>query len=443
MKLFVLPFPKFQILTPLLSIMRQIFFISVLTLVLGMTGCQPKGPEPTVEPPAGKPDSEVSIPEAVDAIKLIKKRGGEFSLTPSGTVSKIVVDSSDLDEAAFDLFAQQPELETLMIANFRDLNDEMVKKLIGLKNLRSLQLKNSSISDAAVKTIVESFPDLVKLDISSNTRLKDVSLKEIAKLKNLEELVVNYCDFSEFGMMSISSLPKLKSLDIRANMQVGNGGLRYLTQLPALKALKHRSPAVDDAGLESLTAAKGLETLEIQDFNVTDRAGEFIGQFENLTNLIVFRCQGFGSSGAAKLKGMKLNRLTLRDLPSLDDTGMEVFRELVELKRLYLNELASVSDTGILNLVYLKDLDTLDIWEVPITDKSLETIAKLANLKTLSIRATQITDAAADLLISMPKLENLTLKENGKITPVTFKKLQDSKKFKKLDFGTSNQKEDI
>jgi hypothetical protein len=225
-------------------------------------------------------------------------------------------------------------------------------------------------------------------------------------------------------------------------MQVGNSGLGYLAQLMSLKALKHRSPAADDAGLEALTAAKGLDTLEIQDFNITDRAGQFIKQFENLTNLIVFRCQGFGSSGLLELKGMKLSRLTLRDLPSVDDLGMEVFRELMALKRLYLSELASVSDAGILNLVYLKDLDTLDIWEVPITDKSLETISKLANLKTLSIRSAQITDASADLLLTMPKLENLTLKDNGKVTPAALNKLRDSKKFKKLDFGTTSSREE-
>jgi Leucine-rich repeat (LRR) protein len=432
--------------------MRTISIILVLTVSLCLTGCPMKVSEvertisvPTpqeLKPPVSATPAIPATPEAKAVAELVDKLKGKWTLTPAQTIKSIIIDSSDLDEAAFDLFAQQPDLETLLIANYRELSDAMVAKLTGLKKLKKLQLKNSGITDNAVKTVVESFPALTGLDISSNTLLTDTSLKEIAKLKELTELTINYCNFSEFGMMDISELPKLTTLDIRANMQVGNSGLDYLTALPSLKSLKHLSPAVDDTGLESLSAVKGLETLEIQDFNITDRAGQFIRQFEKLTNLIIMRCQGFGSSGILELKGMKLNRLTLRGLPSINDAGMEVFRELTTLKRLYLNELASVSDAGILNLVYLKDLDTLDIWEIPITDQSLETISKLASLKTLSIRSTQITDSSADLLLTMPKLENLTLKDNTNVTQSALNKLRNSKKFKNLDFGSAGQQEE-
>ncbi|MDR1964637.1 MAG: hypothetical protein LBQ50_12720 [Planctomycetaceae bacterium] len=439
--------------------MRPNLFILVFTLTLSLMlcGCPPKAPvtptapespEPT-EPaastsPSGKSVAlQPSTPEAKEVVELAEKlKGMKIVLTSTGTIKSIELDSSDLDEATFELFAKQPDLETLLVANFRELNDAMVGRLVGLKKLKSLRLKNSGITNAAVKTIVESFPALTSLDISSNTLLTDASLKEIAKLKELVNLNMNYCNFSEFGMMDISSLPKLSTLDIRGNMQIGNSGLGYLAELPSLTALKHLSPAVDDTGLEALTAVKGLTTLEIQDFNITDRAGTFIKQFEKLTNLIVMRCQGFGPSGLLELKGMKLNRLMLRGLPSVNDAGMEVFRELTTLKRLYLSELNSVSDAGILNLVYLKDLDTLDIWEIPITDQSLETISKLANLKTLSIRSTQMTDASADLLLAMPKLENLRLEDNSKMTQAALDKLRQSTKFKTLNFGSAGNQEE-
>ncbi|MDR2755366.1 MAG: hypothetical protein LBC20_06630 [Planctomycetaceae bacterium] len=436
--------------------MRTISIILTLTFLFCLTGCPQKSPEPAtpeqqeqktstapVSPPkeSAKPVSVTpATPEGKEVVELVEKLKGEWTLTPAQTVKSISIGSSDLNEEAFDLFAKQTDLETLLIADYRELNDSMVNKLTGLKKLKNLKLKNSSITDNAVKTIVESFPALNSLDISSNTLLTADSLKEIAKLKELTELIINYCNFSEFGMMDISELPKLTTLDIRANMQVGNSGLNYLTSLPSLKSLKHLSPAVDDTGLEALTAVKELETLEIQDFNITDRAGQFIRQFEKLSNLIIMRCQGFGSSGILELKGMKLNRLTLRGLPSINDTGMEVFRELTTLKRLYLNELASISDAGILNLVYLKDLDTLDIWEIPITDQALETISKLTNLKTLKIRSTQITDASADLLLAMPKLENLTLLDNTNVTQTALNKLHNSKKFKNFDFGDQRKK---
>ena len=72
----------------------------------------------------------------------------------------------------------------------------------------------------------------------------------------------------------------------------------------------------------------------MQDFGITSQAGQYLAKLDNLTQLEIFRCQGFGSEGVLALKGMKLTRLTLRDLPMVDDQAMEVFTDLPELKRL-------------------------------------------------------------------------------------------------------------
>jgi Leucine-rich repeat (LRR) protein len=341
-----------------------------------------------------------------------------------------------MNAEAIKTFGEQPDLETLQIHNYRDLNDAMVEELKGLKNLKNLALANSGITNAAVKTIAESFPNLTSLDLSKSAKLTDGALKSIATLKELETLVINYCGFGEFGMMDIASLPKLKTLDIRANMTVGNTGLEFLAKIPMLRSLKHRSPAVDDYGLEALTAAPEMESLLLQDCNITDSAGQLLKKFEKMKELEIFRCQGFGSVGTLELKGMPLVRLTLRDLPSVDDSGMDVFRELPTLKRLYLNELPSVSDAGLTALLFLKELEVLDIWAIAITDKSLETIAKLPNVKELSIRSTNISDAGVDSLLSMPKLTSLTLKDNANLTDAGRRRLVE-KGYKKLDFGNA------
>jgi Leucine-rich repeat (LRR) protein len=365
-----------------------------------------------------------------ETVKNITAMGGKCVLTPEKTIGSITFEnSSALNEAAFELFAKQSDLEVLQVPSYRELNDAAVAKLAGLKKLKTLKLTNSGITDEAVKTIAGSFPNLVNLDLSSNTQLTDVSLKEISKLKNLESLAVLFCDFSEFGILNVASLPKLKTLDIRANMQIGNSGLGAIAGLPSLKSLKHRCPSVSDEGMEALAAAKGLENLEIQDFIITGQSGQYIKQLSKLTSLIIFRCENFDSSGLIELKGLKLNRLTLRGLP-IDDTGLEVFQELPTLKRLYLSELPSVSDVGLLNLVHLKDLEVLEIWEVPITDKALETIVKLPNLKALSLRSTNISDAGLVELSSLPKLTALTLQGNANVTSAMIDKLQENKKLK-------------
>jgi hypothetical protein len=370
------------------------------------------------------------------AIELVKKLGGKYELSSSGELVLISVDGAALTVEMFDVFAKQVELETFQVTNFRGLDDSVLLKLSGLKKLKSLSIVNTIITNAGVGTIVKLFPNLRTLDLSRNSLLSDDALGEIRKLKDLESLIVIYCSFSEFGLGDIEKMPKLRALDIRGNTQIGGIGLGVVANIPSLRSLKHMSTSVDDSGIEALTAAKNLDTFDMQDFAISDAAGEQLKKFPKLTNLIIFRCSNFGSQGLLALKGKQLRRLTLRDLPSLDDTGMEVFRELSTLRRLYLHELSSVSDVGIMNLVYLKELETLDIWNLPsITDKAMESIAKLTNLKTISIRSTQLTDKSVDMLLTLPNLKELTLKDNSLISDSAKTKLRESKKFKTLDFG--------
>ena len=166
-----------------------------------------------------------------------------------------------------------------------------------------------------------------------------------------------------------------------------------------------------------------------------------IAKLGKLTQLEIFRCQGFGTDGVLALKGMNLTRLTLRDLPNIDDRALEVFVDLPKLRRLYLHELTSVGDSGLQHLASLKSLELLDLWTVPqMSDATVDVIATLPNLKDLSLRATGVTDAAIDKLLGMQSLQSLTFKENGAVTAEGLKKLA-SRKWSKLDVGGSDTSE--
>ncbi|MDR0522484.1 MAG: hypothetical protein LBH00_11630 [Planctomycetaceae bacterium] len=419
--------------------MRQILFFTLSLLMLTLfSGCPPETSKPGDKHAAGSPRQPAppdntakaadgkSVPKPLppDAEQIQACRG-KFTLTPANTLKSVTFDDGkELKPSVIDLLAKQSDLETLQIADYRDLNDGDVAKLAGLKKLTTLKLTNSGISDAAAKTIADSFPDLINLDVSSNPRLTNAALKEFGKLKKLESLLLLFCNFDELGMMSIASLPNLKTLDIRSN-QVGDTGLGMIAGLPGLKNLKHRTQSVSDEGIKALSAAKNLESLLMQDFlMVTEQSGQYLREMEALTSLEIFRCENFNSAGVLQLKGLKLNRLTLRQL-TIDDSAMEVFREMPALKRLYLNELSNLSDAGMENLSALKNLEVLEIGDVPITDKALESIAKIPSLKTLSLQTTNITDAGLEQLLNLPKLETLTFKSNPKVTPSGIGKIKD------------------
>ena len=425
----------------------------VMLSLIGLTGC------PKSDAPSGGKSSESSTGGAKEAatssakskstasaddVKAAKARldalGSRSKYSPKAgdLLTEIVIqDGSNLTADDLALFGKLSDLEKLQILNCRTLDDALVAKLSGLSKLTSLAITNSVINDPGVETIVKSFPDLVELDLSSNTNMTKAALKVISKLSKLQRLTLVQNRFDDISAQQIEKLKELRTLDLRGNMEAGNMLLDVVADLPKLTGLKHRSPAVTDSGLESLSRNQTLESLLMQDFAAGDQSGPHLAKLGKLTQLEVFRCQNFGTDGVLALKGMNLTRLTLRDLPNVDNRAMEVFDDLPKMRRLYLHELASVGDAGLKHLAALKSLEVLDIWSIPqMTDAAVDVIVALPNLKELSIKATGVSDATIDKLVAMQSLQSLAFKGNGSVTAGGLKKLA-SRKWSKLDVGAS------
>jgi len=261
-----------------------------------------------------------------------------------------IADSSPVTADDVALFGRLTDLKKLSLINFRALNDEMAGQLKGLTGLNALALTNSVITDATVDMIVKSFPQLVELDLSSNTNMSSGVMKIISEQPKLQRLSLVQNKINDIGAQRLAKFADLKSLDLRGNMEAGDMALEVIGGLSKLNGLKHRSTAVTDTGLEALSANPSLDSLLIQDFAITDQSGPHLAKLPKLTQLEVFRCQGFGSQGVLALKGTGLTRLTLRDLPNVYDQALEVLDDLPRLKRLYLHELTSISDAGLTHL---------------------------------------------------------------------------------------------
>lgn len=415
--------------------------------LLGFAGCTKSDAPGSATSPSG-PSTEIvrAKPTAAAAdVKAARARldalGTKAKYAPKAgdLLTEIAIeDGSNLTADDVALFGKLTDLEKLQLFNFRTLNDELAAKLLGLKRLKTLALTNTVINDAAVEAIVKGLPNLVDLDLSSNTNMSSGVVKILSDLSKLQRLTLMQNQVNDISAQRLSNFQELRALDLRGNMEAGDSSLEVVAALPKLAAFKHRSTAVTDSGLEYLSKNQAVESLLLQDFVITDQSGPYLAELKKLSQLEIFRCQGFGSDGVLALKGMPLTRLTLRDLPNVDDRAMEVFDDLPQLRRLYLHELQSVGDSGLAHLGNLKSLEVLDIWTVPqMTDATIDVIATLPNLKELSIRATDVTDAAVDQILKMPALQSLTFKENGRVTDAGLQKLA-AKKWTKLDVGGSD-----
>jgi Leucine-rich repeat (LRR) protein len=395
-------------------------------------------------PVFGSYSVDASAADVDAAKKRIASLGSVAKLTMEGEklVEIVITEGSQLTPGDFELFGRLTDLRKLQVLNCRALNTETAAKLNGLKQLKSLALTNTVIDDVAVENIVKSFPALIELDLSSNANMSSQILKPISEMTQLQQLLLVQNRINEIGTRRLAKLQDLKVVDLRGNMEAGDMTMEVLAGLPKLKALKHRSTAVSDYGMELLSKNTTIENMLIQDFAITGQSGQHLAKLSKLAQLEIIRCQGFGNDGVLALKGMGLQRLTLRDLPVVDDSSMEVFKELPKLRRLYIHEISGITDSGLENLAGAPTLELLDIWSVPgMTDASMGVIAALPNLKELSIRSTSVSDAAIDAILKMPKLESLTFKENGSVTEAGLKKLA-SKKWKKLDIGSDKSSDE-
>lgn len=375
--------------------------------------------------------------QAAAVQKRLAELGADAKTTvQAGKLTEIVIlDGSNLTANDISQIGQVAELKKLHILNCRVLNDDMAASLSDLNQLTSLALTNTVIGDQSVELIAKSFPQLTELDLSSNTNLTQAAMKSIEELKGLKSLSLVQNRFNDLSTRRLKALQELTSLDLRGNMEAGNMTLGVISQLPKLTSLKHRSTAVTDDGIEKLSENTSLQNLLIQDFMITSMSGQHLAKLTNLRQLEIFRCQGMTGDGVAALQGLGLERLTLRDLPAVDDSGMQVFANLPKLKRLYLHELEAVTDEGLKNLGSLKALEVLDIWSVPqLSDSTMEVIASLPNLKELSIRSTAITDTAIDTILKLSNLRVLTLKENSQVSAEAITQLS-TRKWDKLDSG--------
>ncbi len=262
-----------------------------------------KSPEPSADKGTAKPE-DVKTAKA----RLTQIGSGAKFVENGGKLTEITVqDGASITADDVTLFGKLTDLQKLQIYNCRELNDEMASHLMGLKQLTTLALTNSIISDATVEAIVKTFPNLIDLDLSSNTNMTNGVLKTIVDLKKLQRLTLVQNRFNEINTRQLAKMPELRVLDLRGNMEAGDMTLEVVSKLPKLTAFKHRSNVVSDNGMQYLANATVLDSLLIQDFVITGQSGMHLANLKKLTQLEIFRCQGFGSDGVLALKGLRYN----------------------------------------------------------------------------------------------------------------------------------------
>lgn len=166
-----------------------------------------------------------------------KITGSGLQYLPSARIYSLRLARTGIVNSAFDHIAKMPNLEHLALG-YTQISLDGLRRITGLKNLRSLQLGFCPrIDDRAVMLIINSWPDLTHLSLA-DARITRDTIKEIPRLKHLEELsltdtpandedvialsktnslsefFINHCPITDKALVEIEKMPNLRIIGI-------------------------------------------------------------------------------------------------------------------------------------------------------------------------------------------------------------------------------------
>jgi hypothetical protein len=150
----------------------------------------------------------------------------------------------------------------------RGARDHHLKQLAVFKDLRSLDLSQSEVTDAGLKELA-ALTGLRTLRIE-HTKVTNAGLKELAPLTELRKLSINANIAWGVGVEGLAALKGLRILELGGEARVKDPSLKGFGALQGLRHLNLWQTGVTDAGLKELANLKGLRTLVLADTKVTD-----------------------------------------------------------------------------------------------------------------------------------------------------------------------------
>jgi serine/threonine protein kinase/Leucine-rich repeat (LRR) protein len=285
----------------------------------------------------------------------LDRRGAEWVLKAGAKV--VVIPVPDAPAVEIDRLDKLPlapfRLTAVLLQDSKELRDDDLGTLRGLKNLAALDLSGTSISDAGLGQLRD-LPGLRSLALS-RTHVTDAGLERLEGAEGIDNLVLYSTAVTGKGLARFRNLRSLQA-DGALNLgDVGLAALRGLTRLESLVLGGDRQ--VTDAGLKHLRDLKALRLLNLTRTGVTD-------------------------------------------------AGLDNLQELTELRVLWLADNERISDAGLKALARLPHLEELGLWNTAVSDAGVATLKTMSGLKLLKVKDTKVTaDGVKQLRAVLPNCQ--------------------------------------
>jgi Leucine-rich repeat (LRR) protein len=262
----------------------------------------------------------------------------------------------------------------------------------------------------------------IKITIDEDWNGDDRDLRLLHYVSNLGTLNASESSISDIGLEKLCHLPDLHTLRVN----VRGSGLVHLRHLPSLTFLSLKTSQLDEGVLAGLAGCERLQSLGLDDTNVTDADLEKLPVLPELRDVWLNRslvCDD-GLAHVARLPKLRKLILTginlegpglahLAKIPSLEYISLKHTRcnascmpligQLTQVTSLGLDD-TPVTDAGMEHIESLAaNLDTLWLTNAKISDRSAKHLKKLVNLNRLYLSGTNLTrKSVSDLRLAMP-----------------------------------------
>ncbi len=283
----------------------------------------------------------------------------------------------------------KPDAEDIFVdADLRKatLTDDLLSKLAELKSLRTLNLADTSFSDAQIQALEKINPQLTSLDLRG-CALSNKATKTIARFTALRALRFSgkngKTTIDNSGLKALAACTSMKVLALD-DLWIGTQGLEALAGLAELEELYLAGTLVDDSSVTTIAKLPKLKKLRLASTKVGDEA---------LSTL----------SARTTLEELDLSSNSL-----ITNAGLVHLAKLTRLKKLNLWK-TPIADEGILQFTPLKQLEWLNLDQTMLSDAGLPVLKDMTSLTFLHLGSTQITAAGAPALFHLKGLQDLKI----------------------------------
>ena len=146
------------------------------------------------------------------------------------------------------------------------VTDQDLLLLTNNDQITSILIDHSVITEKGLMPLT-SMTNLIQLRIRS--RLTDLAVPSIINMKALKFLNLPQADFTDEGILALSTHPNIQLLRI-GGKRLSNTSLDSIATMSSLTFLHLINVPIDDQGLSALYGAQHLQSLYLDDTDVTD-----------------------------------------------------------------------------------------------------------------------------------------------------------------------------